>query len=200
MDLDPKEGTLASVQERLDFSESIEEQSITGPEAAAKWAEAIADIARLEVYGGLQLAPQIGLLPLRRDPRSGLWEFRHIQTGTKPEQNRARKEVDAEAVNPWILTEDTGLVFVLIPGGTFWMGAQKENPEGRNYDPQAASDESPVHEVTLAPFFISKYEMTQLQWQRFTGENPSQYGPSWSWKGEPPAEAPIYQNQPWNPV
>ncbi len=197
---DPKKGGLASVQERLAFAESIEEQSITGPAAAAKWAEAIADIARLEVYGGLQIKPQLGLLPLRRDPRSGLWEFRHIQTGTKPEQNRARKEADAEAVNPWILTGDTGLIFVLIPGGTFWMGAQKDDPEGHNYDPQAGSDESPVHEVTLAAFFISKYEMTQLQWRRFTGGNPSRYGPSWSWNGRPPAEAPIHQNLPWNPV
>ena len=155
VDPDPKKGTLASVQERLDFAGSIEDRSITGTEAAAKWAEAIADIAQLEVYGGLQLTPQIGLLPLRRDPRSGLWEFRHIQTGSKPGENP-----DAEAVNPWILNEDTGLVFVLIPGGTFWMGAQKDDPEGHNYDPQADSNESPVHEVTLTAFFVSKYEMT----------------------------------------
>jgi formylglycine-generating enzyme required for sulfatase activity len=54
--------------------------------------------------------------------------------------------------------------------------------------------------VTLAAFFMSKYEMTQGQWQRFTGGNPSKYGPDWSWKGVPPVEAPIHQNQPWNPV
>jgi len=33
-----------------------------------------------------------------------------------------------------------------------------------------------VHEVTLAPYFLSKYELTQGQWERFTGSNPSQYG------------------------
>ena len=195
VDPDPKGGTLASVEERLSFARSIENKSITGPEAAARWAEAIADIAQLEVYSGLRIKPQLGLLPLRRDPRSGLWEFRHIQTGTKPEENP-----DAEAVNSWVLNEDTGLIFVLIPGGTFWMGAQKEDPKGRNYDPQAEPNESPVHEVTLAPFFISKYEMTQLQWQRFTGANPSNLGPDWNCTGDPPAEAPIHQNQPWNPV
>jgi serine/threonine protein kinase/formylglycine-generating enzyme required for sulfatase activity/uncharacterized coiled-coil protein SlyX len=195
VDPDPKKGTLASVKERLAFANSIEQRSITGPQAAAKWAEAIADIGKLEVYGGLQINPQVGLMPLRRDPRSGLWEFWHIQTGTQPEPNP-----DDEAANPWILTGDTGLVFVLIPGGTFWMGAQKEDPEGHNYDPQAESNESPVHEVTLAAFFMSKYEMTQGQWQRFTDENPSSYGPNWSWKGEPPADEPIHQNRPWNPV
>jgi len=195
VDPGPRKGVVANVEERLAFAGSIEQRSITGPEAAAKWAEAIADISHLKVYGGLQLGPQVGLLPLRRDPRSGLWEFWHIQTGTKPKLNP-----DGEAVNPWILTGDTGLIFVLIPGGTFWMGAQKDDPEGRQYDAQAEPDESPVHEVTLTPFFMSKYEMTQSQWERFTGTNPSGYGPSWTWRSPLPAGALIHQNQPWNPV
>ncbi len=72
-----------------------------------------------------------------------------------------------------------GLVFVLIPGGTFQMGAQSTDPSGPNYDPQAvSSDESPVHEVTLSPYFLSKYEMTQGQWERLVGRNPSNNGPS----------------------
>jgi len=195
VDPDPKNGILSSVKKRLDFARSIEDRSITGAEAAAKWAEAIADIAQLEVYDGLQLTPQLGLVPLRRDPRSGLWEFWHIQTGREPQLNP-----NVEAVNPWILREETGLVFVLVPGGTFWMGAQKENPEGHNYDPQAEADERPVDEVSLDPFFISKYEMTQAQWSMFTGKRPSRFDPSYEWRGHPPAAIPICQNQPWNPV
>jgi len=35
--------------------------------------------------------------------------------------------------------------------------------------------EGPVHAVPLAPFFLSKYELTQGQWQRFSGRNPSYY-------------------------
>jgi formylglycine-generating enzyme required for sulfatase activity len=65
------------------------------------------------------------------------------------------------------------MVLVLLPGGTFLMGAQRTDPKGPNYDPGAASNESPVHEVTLSSFFLSKYEMTQGQWQRIMGENPS---------------------------
>ncbi len=195
MDADTKKGTVASVEARMEFARSIEERSITSPEAIAKWAEAIANVEQLEVYGGMQLSPQIGLLPLRRDPESGLWEFWHIQTGAKPEPNP-----DPQAVNSWILTGDTGLIFVLLPGGTFWMGAQNDDPEGQNYDPQARSNESPVHEITLGAFFISKYEMTQAQWQRFTGSNPSLYGPSWSWADQSPEDEPIHQNTPWNPV
>jgi len=63
---------------------------------------------------------------------------------------------------------------VLIPGGTFWMGAQKTDPNGRNYDPEARGDES-VHKVSLSPYFLSKYELTQGQWSRFAGFNPSIY-------------------------
>jgi formylglycine-generating enzyme required for sulfatase activity len=55
------------------------------------------------------------------------------------------------------------------------MGAQKEHLDKPNYDPSAEDREIPVHEVSLVPFLLSKYEMTQAQWERFTGENPSHY-------------------------
>jgi formylglycine-generating enzyme required for sulfatase activity len=54
---------------------------------------------------------------------------------------------------------------------------QGSNPLGLNHDPQASADEVPVHAVTLSPFFLSKYEMTQGQWLRLAGANPSLYGP-----------------------
>ena len=74
------------------------------------------------------------------------------------------------------MAEDSGLVLVLLPGGTFTMGASPDE-DSINRDPEARADESPVHEVTPSPFFLSKYEMTQGQWLRFTGGNPSLYGP-----------------------
>jgi formylglycine-generating enzyme required for sulfatase activity len=55
------------------------------------------------------------------------------------------------------------------------MGAQKEDPEGLNYDPMAEDEEGRVREVELDPFFLSKYEMTQEQWKRASGTNPSRY-------------------------
>jgi formylglycine-generating enzyme required for sulfatase activity len=79
------------------------------------------------------------------------------------------------------LREETGMVFVLIPGGTFMIGAEPPTPEKPsgmpNVDPQARPSESPVRPVKVPPFFISKYEMTQGQWARFTGENPSLISP-----------------------
>jgi formylglycine-generating enzyme required for sulfatase activity len=58
------------------------------------------------------------------------------------------------------------------------MGAQSTDPRRRHYDPQAQGHESPVQEVALAPFFLSKYELTQGQWQRCVGRNPSMFGPA----------------------
>jgi len=59
--------------------------------------------------------------------------------------------------------EQTGMVFVLIPAGTFQMGSN-------DYD-----DEKPVHGVTLNSFLISKYETTQGVWQKIMGNNPSNF-------------------------
>jgi formylglycine-generating enzyme required for sulfatase activity len=159
------------VAKRVDFAGSIAERSTTGAEASARWTEVIASLANVAecpLYGGLGITPQLGLLPIGRDPQSGLWEFAHLQTG-----NPAARGPDGKL----ILTESTGLVFVLLPGGTFRMGAQANDQNGANYDPAARSDEDPVHAVRLSPFFLSKYEMTQGQWLHFVGRNPSQNGP-----------------------
>jgi formylglycine-generating enzyme required for sulfatase activity len=64
------------------------------------------------------------------------------------------------------------------------MGAQPTDPNGPNYDPQAQSGEGPVHEVVLSAFFLSKYELTQGQWKRLTGRNPSMYGPDGLWASQ----------------
>jgi formylglycine-generating enzyme required for sulfatase activity len=78
------------------------------------------------------------------------------------------------------------VVLVLLPGGTFSMGAQSDDPDGRNYDPipPVSSIDHSVHEVCLSPCFVSKYELTQGQWLRLTGSNPA-----W-WQG-PQVETPL---------
>ncbi len=159
------------VEKRLEIARTIEERSVTGPMAAQRWREAIASIqdrAQCPKYEGLVITPQLGLLPIGQDPHSGLWEFAHLPTGEPAER---------AADGSLALHEGLGLVFVLIPAGTFWMGAQKSDPAGHNFDPLANPIESPVHEVRLDAFFLSKYEVTQDQWLRFTGINPSVYKP-----------------------
>ncbi|MEM6751383.1 MAG: formylglycine-generating enzyme family protein [Cyanobacteria bacterium P01_C01_bin.38] len=56
------------------------------------------------------------------------------------------------------------LEMVAIPGGTFEMGSPEDEPKRRN-------DESPQHTVTVQPFFMSKYLVTQAQW-RFVAQLP----------------------------
>ena len=47
---------------------------------------------------------------------------------------------------------------VAIPGGTFEMGSPENEPKRRK-------NESPQHTVTVQPFFMSKYPVTQAQWR-----------------------------------
>jgi len=159
------------IERRKAWAEQVAERTTEGAEAKPAWEEAIASIANereCPLYRGLEVTPQLGLLPLRRNAASGLWEFAHLQTG-----ERARVGADGELrIGP-----ETGLVFVLLPGGEFAMGAQPQRPDLPNFDPRARASEGPVHTVELQPFFLSKYEMTQAQWERFTGANPSYYGP-----------------------
>jgi len=170
---DEKAGLFKSIEDRLSFATTIEKRSIQDYEDI--WEEAVASISDREEspqYNGLVIRPYMGIIPLGSDPDSGLWEFAHLQTGEPPERGPDGK-LD--------LIEKTGLVFVLIPGGTFDMGSirpSEDQPIGSpNVNPNAESDEAPVHAVSLNPFFLSKFEMTQAQWTCFTGENPSLYGP-----------------------
>ena len=159
LDPDHRRGTLASVSWRLEVASTLSDRSVDAPEVSKRWDEARADIATLDGYEGLDLPPQIGLVPLHRDPHSELWEFWHVLSGDEPRPNP-----DPEAMHSWILDDGTGMILVLLPGGTFRMG-----------DDHAHADEGPAHDVTLGPFFLSKYEVTQGQWLRATGENPSLY-------------------------
>jgi formylglycine-generating enzyme required for sulfatase activity len=53
---------------------------------------------------------------------------------------------------------------VWVEGGSYLMGSNK-----------GGEDEKPVHEVTLKGFYIGKYEVTQEQWQKLMGNNPSKF-------------------------
>jgi formylglycine-generating enzyme required for sulfatase activity/serine/threonine protein kinase len=157
-----------SVPRRLRFAERLRDELAAGGEWSERWTEASAAIREHSDYGGLALAPLVGLVPIGPDPASGLWEFWHVATGAEP----ARGEDGKLA-----LTEETGVTLVLIPAGSFWMGASADPDAEHNHDPKALGNEGPVHEVELSAYFLSKYELTQGQWLRFTGRNPSYYQP-----------------------
>ncbi|NEQ35482.1 MAG: SUMF1/EgtB/PvdO family nonheme iron enzyme [Okeania sp. SIO3I5] len=78
--------------------------------------------------------------------------------------NSKGEEIERRSHEAVFFTEDLGngvrLEMVYIPGGTFIMGSP-ENEEGR----YGNESESPQHEVTLEAFYMSKYPITQNQYQ-----------------------------------
>ncbi|MHC4945673.1 MAG: tetratricopeptide repeat protein [Planctomycetota bacterium] len=165
---------IEKVRDRLKFASTVRENTLD--KYRDEWDETITGIADQEKnphYDGLKIKAVTGLIPLGRDPHSKLYEFAHLQTGEIPERNSETGQLE--------INEVTGLVFVLVPGGRFNMGSLptlKENPSDKS-DVYSKADvkELPLHPVTLDPFFLSKYEMTQGQWLSVTGENPAYYCP-----------------------
>jgi formylglycine-generating enzyme required for sulfatase activity len=74
-------------------------------------------------------------------------------------------QVLAEPVAGTILKEPkTGMEFVWVPSGCFDMGSN----DGETF-------EKPVHHVCMKGFWLGKYEVTQKQYQRVMGINPSDF-------------------------
>ncbi len=97
---------------------------------------------------------------------SGLFGlFGETSTSTTCEINRSRRRVES-------FQEDLGngvsLEMVKIPGGSFLMGS----PEN---ELKQCDDEKPQHKVTIQPFFMGKFPVTQAQYQAIMGKNPSHF-------------------------
>ncbi len=60
----------------------------------------------------------------------------------------------------------TGMEFVWVEGGTYQMGCGAWSNDCGDY-------EKPVHEVSVSGFWIGKYSVTQEQWMKVIGNNPS---------------------------
>ena len=62
-----------------------------------------------------------------------------------------------------------GMEFVLVSAGEFEMGSQSREKRRKLW-------ESPVHRVSIKkPFYLGKYPVTQEQWQKVMGNNPSYF-------------------------
>jgi formylglycine-generating enzyme required for sulfatase activity len=68
--------------------------------------------------------------------------------------------VRTEIAEPNRTSDPFASQMIYISGGSFSMGS---------------SDEKPIHSVTLSSFYMSKYEVTQKQWQDIMGTNPSYF-------------------------
>ncbi len=72
---------------------------------------------------------------------------------------------------PWRVRDNgTGIEMVLIPPGSFMRGCSASLQD------LCGSQESPVHPVTITKaFYIGRTEVTQAQWTRVIGSNPSYF-------------------------
>ena len=137
---------LEDLRFRRDWAARVHEETVENRKA--EWKAAAARVAADERFDadearGFALAPQVGLVPLGSDPESRLEEFAHPLSGAVPTRGK-----DGELV----LGVEHGVVFVLVPGGSFRSALEKK----RN-DPSR---------VRLDPFFIGKHELGRAQWQR----------------------------------
>ncbi len=65
---------------------------------------------------------------------------------------------------PDVITTQSDLEMVAIPGGWFEMGSSK-----------GGDDESPVHKVWISPFLMDRYEVVQEQFKKFQFPDPSHF-------------------------
>ncbi|MGB3491108.1 MAG: formylglycine-generating enzyme family protein [Elainellaceae cyanobacterium] len=86
-----------------------------------------------------------------------------MQSPPKPVIHRYRRKAQ-------YFTEDLGngvsLDMVYIQGGTFMMGSPKDEIDREDY-------EGDQHQVTVQPFFMGKFPVTQAQYEAVIGKNPA---------------------------
>ena len=159
-------GLLERMRRRMELARATARETLESESARALWQRAAREVAQNPIYAGLQLEPQEGLLPLGPDPQSELQEFAHFQSGALP----AAREGESIRMQP-----ETCLIFVLIPAGRYQMGAQRRSPDEPSFYSKALANEGPTREVELAAFLLSKFELTQGQWYRLSGERPAMF-------------------------
>ena len=85
--------------------------------------------------------------------------------------NEKGEEINRRPGQAEYFTEDLGngitLEMVSIPGGKFLMGTGDEEIEKqvKKYNSERFRTEEPQHQVTIKPFFMGKFPVTQAQWK-----------------------------------
>lgn len=163
-----KRHTVPRVRRKLAWAENVKSLSIDRfadawerARTALKEADGV-EASSLYARSPIDLRPQIGLIPLGVNPKTKLLEFYHLRSARADWESQDVDSIlphrDSES-GQLVLSDRHGVVFVLIPGGTFMMGSSES-------DVFAHPSERPVHEVTLSPFFLARSEMTDAQWWR----------------------------------
>ena len=120
----------------------------------------------------------LGLVPLGMNPVTKLLEFYDLRSawdGTSDPRTIAIPRIAKDGsirVGP-----ETGIVFVLLPGGHVELGAQSKDPKAPRYE-KTKEDLIPPYRVRLDPFLVARHEMTRAQWKRMWTWDASEAEPS----------------------
>jgi formylglycine-generating enzyme required for sulfatase activity len=91
------------------------------------------------------------------------FEYAKIDENLKITRHRGQAEFFTEDLGNGVVLE-----MVAIPGGTFMMGSPESEERRRE-------SESPQHQVSIQPFFMGKFTITQQQYKAVMGNNPSRF-------------------------
>ncbi|MBC1238101.1 formylglycine-generating enzyme family protein, partial [Nostoc sp. 2RC] len=95
-------------------------------------------------------------LPTSELPAISTFDFETVTVGKQG--NITKRSIKQAEYFVEDLNKGVELKMVSIPGGSFTMGASKD-------ESGTVEDERPQHLVTLKPFFLGKYPITQAQWR-----------------------------------
>lgn len=186
--------TVAGVERELRWAKQMAQWNGLHPQKRFGW-DAVRAALSASPHQSLRalaatFAPLPGLVPLGVNPQTNLLEFYDLRSAWDGASDPAALPIPRlandgsiafeEAAAGQGLPEAAGVVFVLLPGGEFVMGAQMQQPGAPNHEPSTREGED-THRVTLAPFLMARHEVTQAQWERsWRGDpalrRPSQYG------------------------
>jgi formylglycine-generating enzyme required for sulfatase activity len=101
-------------------------------------------------------------------PVTGFAGSENLEEKQKPGEDVKEKPSETAEASGETLTNSIGMKFKLIPAGSFLMGSP-DNEKGREKD-------EVQHKVTLTqPFYLGIYEVTQEQYEKVMGSNPSKF-------------------------
>jgi formylglycine-generating enzyme required for sulfatase activity len=149
-----------------DFSFAKLQVYPSGGKPVTKWLDE--DDAFVDVTDGIRAAvKQLLSNPHYHEQKQQRLNQVHLQAEQAKQKAEAEEKLRLSRQPFTIYLPDrTPLEMLAIPGGKFQMGS----PDGEGND-----NERPRHEVTIAPFFMSKFPITQAQYQALMGKNPSSF-------------------------
>ena len=150
-------------------------EKMKGEVMGSGWPGVVCRVLLMALFG-IVLCGLSGLSLLKAELVPEFAPIREAPANSGMAREAAIQETGRQSYNPGqTFTEPvTGMEFVWVPGGgCFQMGSNDGD-----------YDEKPVHKVCVDGFWLGKYEVTQGQWQKIMGNNPSKFPKGWFKKGD----------------